>query len=776
MPIRIVNKSLIITLLLCSSFIIHAQKVGLVLSGGAAKGIAHIGVMKALEENNIPIDYVVGTSMGAVVGSLYAAGFSPEEIEIIVTNPNFEDWINGKSSERYQYNYTKSLDDASWITVDLLFDKDFQASISTPLANDIIINFLLNEYLGQAAQAANYNFDHLFVPFKAVAADIFSEKVVRLDTGSLMQATRSSMAVPFFYRPIKFQNQYIFDGGVYDNFPVDIMKEDFKPEVTIGSNVATKKAETYPFDADEEILTDALLFLFLNKTDPSQLDSTDIYLEPDMKPFTALSFDKVPELIKAGYDVTMSQMEGIKQKISRRVAKDEVELDRAEFRDQFVDYKFGAIKLFGFMPKQELLINSLVSFKDGPLSLLQIRQAYFKLVSEAYFRNIYLNFDFDSDKGYYVLEFYLKPTARNGLSVDFGGNLSTRSVSTLHFGLTLNSFNRYLNSYKLKISTGKFYESVFLGTRFNLNPRTRLFVEPSFLLNQWDYLNTDDFFNEKANPTILNRIDRKFGATVGLGSGQRSVFAVEAAYVRNSDNFSNISNVSVEESLDHTRFEAFKGKLSYERNSLNAKQFATSGVRLYASANTLLGQLSYTPGSTSVLYRPNEKTTYTELKNWLSLELYFEEYKKISENYRVGWKFESVYSNQPNFINYQSSLVYATQFNPMFDSETYFLPNYRAYSYIGTGMVHSFHLANSLFLRAEVYGFSAYNRPQQITGQGAQDKKGFDSVHFLGMAGLIYNSVLGPLTFRLNYLENPTSSLGLSLSFGYMIFNQRSIE
>ncbi|MGW8121778.1 patatin-like phospholipase family protein [Roseivirga echinicomitans] len=769
-------KSVVFSLLLCSSLIAQGQKVGLVLSGGAAKGIAHIGVMKALEENDIPIDYIVGTSMGAVVGSLYASGFSPEEIEAIVSNPNFEDWINGKSTERYQYNYTKSQDDASWITVGLLFDKNFQASINTPLANDIIINFLLNEYLGQAAKAANYNFDNLFVPFKAIAADIFSEKVVKLDTGSLMQATRSSMAVPFFYRPIKFQNQYMFDGGVYNNFPVDIMKEDFGPGVIIGSNVATTKPESYPFDADEEILTDALLFLFLNKTDPSQLDSTDIYIEPDMKPFTAMSFGKVPELIKAGYDVTMSQMEDIKRKIKRRANKNEVEFKRTEFKTEFREYQFGAIKLFGFMPKQELLINSLVSFKDGPLSLIEIRQAYFKLVSEAYFKNIYLNFDYDYEKDYYVLELYLKPTARNGLSIDVGGNLSTRSVSTLHFGLTLNSFNRYLNTYKLKISTGGFYESIFLGTRFNLNPRTRLFVEPSFSLNEWDYLNTDDFFDEKSSPTILNRIDRKIGGTIGLGSGQRSVFTAEGAYVRNTDNFSNISNLAVDETLDRTKFEAFKGKLSYERNTLNAKQFATSGLRFYTSANVFLGQLSYTPGSTSVLYIPNHKTTYTDPKDWIELELSFEEYKKFSDKYSFGWKFETVFSTQPNFINYRSSLIYTNQFSPMFDSETYFIPNYRAYSYVGGGVVHSFRLGSSLYLRTELYGFSAFNQPRELVGQGVQDKTGFKSVKVMGMAGLIYNSILGPFTFRVNYLENPTSSLGLSLSFGYMIFNQRSMD
>ena len=92
------------------------------MSGGAAKGIAHIGVLKALEENGIPIDYVIGTSMGAVVGSLYAAGYSPEEIAEIALNPSFKDWVNGTSSDTYQYNYTKSQVDASLASVDLLFN------------------------------------------------------------------------------------------------------------------------------------------------------------------------------------------------------------------------------------------------------------------------------------------------------------------------------------------------------------------------------------------------------------------------------------------------------------------------------------------------------------------------------------------------------------------------------------------------------------------------------------------------------------------------------
>lgn len=770
------NKYIITVLLLCVAFLLKAQKVGVVMSGGAAKGIAHIGVLKALEENNIPIDYVVGTSMGAVVGSLYAAGYSPEEIERIAMNPAFEDWVNGSSTERYQYNYTKSQDNASWLAVDLLFNENFKASINTPLANDLIINFILNEYLGQAAQKANYDFDNLFVPFKAVAAEIFSEKVVRLDSGSLMQATRSSMAVPFFYRPIKFMNQYIFDGGLYDNFPVDIMKEDFNPDITIGVNVATKKADEYPFDADEKILTDALLFMFLDKTDPGTLGEEDIYIEPDMKPFTALDFDKVPLLIKTGYEATLAQMDAIKKKIPRSADKQQVEIKRNTFKAGFKMWNFGALELHGFEPKQEEYIRSLISFDEELLNLAQIRHAYFQLVSEPYFKNVYLTFSYNYQKQYFVLEFYLKPTAKRALSVDFGGNLSTRSVSTLQLGLNFNNFSRYLNTYKLRLSTGRFYESVHMAARFNLNPKSRLFLEPSFLLNQWNYLDTDDFFDDSFDPTVLTQTDRKLGATLGLGTGQRSVITAEAAVMANSDRFSNNKQISSNESLDVMRFRAFKSKLSFERNSLDTKQFPTSGVRFYSTANFFLGETIYNPGSTSALYRPGVIEKYNDKRDWFSLEFHFEEYKSLSENYTFGWMMESVYSTQPEFSNYQSTLVYTRQFNPMFDSETYFLPKYRAFSYLGAGMVHLLRLARSFFLRTELYAFSPYQRPEEGADQAVAMVKGFDRVQFLGMIATIYNTVLGPVTFRLNYLEDPKARVGVSLSFGYMIFGQRSLH
>lgn len=755
---------------------LQAQKVGLVFSGGAAKGLAHIGVLKALEENDIPVDYITGTSMGAIIGSFYAAGFSPEEIETLALDPAFTHWIDGTSTEKYVYNYTRAQDNASWLTLDLLIDQQARASVNSPLANDLVLNFVLNEYLGQATVQANSDFDKLFVPFRAVAAEVFSQTVVPIDSGSLMQAVRSSMAVPFFYSPVKFEGKFLFDGGVYNNFPVDIMKKDFSPDLVIGANVAEKKKEIYPYETDEEILQEALLFLFLDKIDPGKLSDTDIFLEPDLGGLTALDFDQAPKLIQAGYDQTISKMPLIKERIKRRVPKGEVEARRGDFKASFKEYTFGQLRLFGFEPKQEKYLMSLLSFSEGNKSLDEIRKAYFQLVSEPYFKNIYPSFSYDMERKHYVIELYLKRAAKSTLSVDLGGNLSTRSVNALYLGLSLNRFGRYLNTYRLSATTGSFYESFQLASRFNLNPKSRFFIEPSFTFNQWNYLNARDFLNDDFSPNILERIDRKLGVTFGLGTGQRSVITLGLAGLRNTDEFSNVPDISTDATLDQLDFFAFKANLGYERNSLDLKQFPTSGTRFHAGVNIFSGRTEYVPGSTSVLHNPGFVQTIKTTSDWFTLKLHFEEYGKIGSKYTLGWMFDGVYSNQPLFPNYQSSLLYANAFEPMFDSKTFFLSKYRAYSYISAGIKNIWKLDKGLQFRVELYGFSPIQRPLELVDQRGTLDKGLENIYFMGMAALIYNTILGPVSLRLNYYEEEKARFGVMLSYGYIIFNQKSGE
>jgi NTE family protein len=254
--------------------IVYGQKVGVVFSGGAAKGLAHVGVLKALEEHEIPIDYIVGTSMGGIIGGCYAAGMSPIQIEQMVLSDQFRRWINGLPEKGYNYYYHRSAETPQFLKVNLALDSTLNFQLNTSIANDVSLNFALAEKMAQASAISGNNFDSLFVPFRVVTADIFTQQEVILSSGSLSDAARATQSVPFFYNPIRVNGKYLFDGGVYNNFPVDVAQNEFKPDVIIGVNVSSKVFEEYPFENDEKLISQSLIYMLLDKSDPSQIPET----------------------------------------------------------------------------------------------------------------------------------------------------------------------------------------------------------------------------------------------------------------------------------------------------------------------------------------------------------------------------------------------------------------------------------------------------------------------------------------------------------------------
>src|SRR6478672_8852643 len=139
------KKIILISFAVIFANMVQAQKVGLVFSGGGAKGLAHIGVLKALEENNIPIDYIVGTSMGGIVGGMYASGYSPGEIEKIALSNDFQDWVSGSFKNNYRYFFNKKPENPSFLTAKLQVDTGFNFKLRSNLINDVPLNYALLE-------------------------------------------------------------------------------------------------------------------------------------------------------------------------------------------------------------------------------------------------------------------------------------------------------------------------------------------------------------------------------------------------------------------------------------------------------------------------------------------------------------------------------------------------------------------------------------------------------------------------------------------------------
>ena len=172
------------------------QRVGLVLSGGGASGIAHVGVLKALEEKGIPIDFITGSSSGALVGGLYACGYSPEEIEAYILSQKFKDMVGGVIDAKHHFYYRIEDPHASTFNFSLSLDSILRKSIPMSFYTPALMDFEMMRSIGVIAASTNNNFDNLFIPFRCVASDVLNKKSTVFKSGNLNEAIRASITYP----------------------------------------------------------------------------------------------------------------------------------------------------------------------------------------------------------------------------------------------------------------------------------------------------------------------------------------------------------------------------------------------------------------------------------------------------------------------------------------------------------------------------------------------------------------------------------------------------
>ena len=746
-----------------------AQKVALVLSGGGAKGLAHLGVLKALEEHEIPIDYVIGTSMGGLVGGFYAAGYSPDHIQEIIESPQFMHMIDGVVADKYDYYFSKRNPNASWFNFSLNLDSANAGSLKTNIARDMTLNFGLTEMLARPSQAANYNFDSLMIPFRTTGSEIFTQKEVVLKEGLLNDALRATMTVPLFYRPIRINREYLFDGGIYNNFPVNIARNEFEPDVVIGVNVSTKVFNQYPEGKDDELLSNSLVFMILDKTDTTHLSPHDVFIEPDLENYSGLDFRKAKAIIDSGYYETIRQMPDIKQKIERRTTCEEVAGIRNEFLLKMKPMRFNNIVFKGFSIPQISYIKGLFKYDKGFISINDIKSGYYRLVSEDYFQDIYPNIVYNPVAQGFDFEIYAKP--KKDLVVDAGGAVASRSISHIFLGMRFHNFQGVLMEHNLNLYTGRFYQSANLGTRFDFSGRAKFYLEPYFIINRWDYLNTEDVLTGEDSPVALKQSDRAFHIDLGIPLGLRNKLIIKTAFLSNDDQYINGGSFNSLDTLDELDFNAFRTGLSIARNSLNRKQFPTAGTYFNLSLDYFNGRESYVPGNTSALSQ-----NIRQSHDWFRIKLNWERYYLKRPDFSSAFTLDMVLSNQPFFSNYMTTMVMLPAFQPLLDSKTLFLENFRSPNHLAIGSKNVFSVNNNIDLRLEGYIFKPWqkiiNNENQIPAYASLNEQ----IWPIATTALVYKSPLGPLSLNFNYYHGEENPFGVLLNFGYLIYNQRSLD
>lgn len=280
-------------------------KIGLVLSGGGAKGFAHIGVLKVIEQAGIKIDYIGGTSMGAVIGGLYASGYNASQIDSIFKRTNFDELINDYIPRASKNFYGKKNDELYALVLPF---SNFRIGIPEALSKGMYNYNLLSSLTRNVRHVRDFN--QLPTPFLCIGTNIETGEEVLLNKGNLAQAMVASAAFPSLFSPVEVDGKLIVDGGVVNNYPIKEVR-DLGADIIIGVDVQDDLLDRKNLKNATRILVQITNLQSIEKM-KKKVKDTDVYIKPDISNYRVISFDKGAEIIRKGEDAAFGVYEKIK--------------------------------------------------------------------------------------------------------------------------------------------------------------------------------------------------------------------------------------------------------------------------------------------------------------------------------------------------------------------------------------------------------------------------------------------------------------------------------
>lgn len=758
---------LIILVLIFTIPQISAQSVGLVLSGGGAKGLAHIGVIRVLEENNIPIDYISGTSIGAIVGGLYAAGYTPDEMETLFRSDNFYFWSTGKIQEEYRYYFKQPEPDPSWIELRVTKKEDkIKLLPPTNIIPEEQIDFAFLELVASTNAACEYNFDKLMVPFFCLATDINSGTPVILRDGNLDEAIRASMTVPFYFKPIEIDGKLLFDGGIVNNFPHEIMKETFRPDIIIGHKVANDMES-----ADSDDLLSQISNLIMRPTDFNIDEKDGILIETKFENIGLLDFNKIETIVKAGTKSAKAALPVIQKKIQKRVSLESISEKRSAFNSKKPGLFFQNIQVQGITdPMQRKYIIQSIKHRNNIITLASLKKEYFKLIADGHIKSIRPISRYNKETGYFDLHLLVKPEKK--MEVKFGGNISTKPINQGFASFNYRTYKSRAYTLSSNIYFGRFYSSFKFGGRIDYPSSFPIYLSLYSTFNRWDFFSSSsELFFEDVRPPYIIQEESNHKLEIGFPLGLHHKFFANTSYSNSTDDYYQTEIFNKEDEPDRTKFNAFISQVGIENNSLNYKQYATEGRLRYLYGKYISGEEHNIPGTT-ISQLSETKTKH----NYFLLKAHSSRYFKLGKTITIGTLVEAVFSNKSLFQNYRSTLLAAPGFYPTPHSKSLFIANFHSNNFLAGGLKALIQFTPSIHLRLEAHGFLPIKEELLKSDNTAyRNKKAFETYYLQGMSALVYQTGVGPVSLALNYYDKENSQVYLTLNFGYILFNKKGL-
>ena len=754
--------ALLITLMLPS--LLYAQKVGIVMSGGGAKGLAHIGVIKALEEENIPIDYVTGTSMGAIVAALYSMGYTPDEMVAVMKTESFQRWYTGTMDREYMFYFKRGRDVPELISIH--FDIRDSLRIVKPsinLVNPTPMNLGFLEIFAGANAACKSNFNNLMVPFRCVASDVYNKKQVIFSQGDLGDAVRASMSYPFFFKPIKKDGVLLYDGGLYNNFPRDIMEKDFNPDIIIGSAVSDN-----PPEPDERDIMSQAENMIMSRSDYTLPDSCGILLNINVKGVKLLDFHKIDEVVGHGYTHARNYIDSIKGRVPRRVESKELAKRRKEFKERIPELVFNNVIVEGVT--EELGKSIAKEFKKygQRFTYDDCKNGYYSLMSGSNIESIIPHAVYNEADSAYTL--YLNATTTPPFTAKFGGSLATNVTNQIYFGLHYRNLASHAKEFILDGQFGKVYNNIQLSGRIDF--LSKLPVSMKFIGSY----STIDYYNMKypfsmENSMALNHkreIFAKLKFTLPFLNQRKAEFSIGIADIKDEYMPSNILDLNTP-SFDRNDMVLYAAAVKFEGNTLDAKVFPTSGMFESLTAHFITGKEKYR-GATEV---PNNSMD----QSWLQIDYKRRDHFKISSKLVLSTYLQMHYSTRRLSHTYQSTMMQAASFTPTMNSLFNYDPKFRANQFVAGGFTPIIKFNSFMHIRPSFYVFVPYRLiKENPNGTASYGEKRFNDFQYIGDITVAAKFSNISVSAFANYYSSHKKRVDVGITIGWAMFNERFIE
>ena len=554
------------------------------------------------------------------------------------------------------------------------------------------MNFAFMDLFAAYTAQCGGNFDNLFVPFRCVASDVENSRKVVLGSGSLGDAIRTSMSFPIVFQPIEINGKLMYDGGIYDNFPVDVMTQTFAPDFIIGIDVSATTTSS------QNSLMDQIENLVMQKQSYDVPSDKGMKIHIPVQNFGLLDFPAAERISGIGYNTAMKMMDSLKTRVSTRISPISRNTRRDVFKSKTPFVRFNEVNVSGGTPRQ----NSYIKYIFEPahadtFGIAHVRESYYRAISSGRLRDLFPQAVYNPSDSMFTLN--LKATPRSSMSLGVGGYITSSVNSYLFVSANYKTLSFSSISADLNAWVGQSYMAGYLQSAINLSTDRPSAVGIDALVSRQRFFETDKLFYNVSSPSFA--VSHEYWARLkySIAAGSKAKLDIGVGYGHLYDSFFRSDAApSSDIERDHTAGDFGQVRIDLKSSTLDNVNYPTRGHEYVFSASGMLGKYRFRSADDIV-------PQYDSKPSWLQAHARTRNYWSLSTQFALGLESDLVYSTRKLTGYYDADIVNAHAFNPTPASYNRFNSSLRSNSYVALGIVPVYKHPSGITARLAAHTF-----------------------------------------------------------------------